>query len=61
MFATVTLKQLCAYGNCFFQALDKRKKGYKYIEKPRPNKSLKMRKGFSLKADVDTAKIQPKV
>ncbi|XP_053182837.1 NACHT, LRR and PYD domains-containing protein 1 homolog [Scomber japonicus] len=43
------------------KTVDKKKssKGYKIIEKPRPDKYLKMQQGFALKADIDTAKISP--
>ncbi|XP_078108433.1 uncharacterized protein LOC144519287 isoform X2 [Sander vitreus] len=37
----------------------KEKKGYKRIEKPRPDKYLKMQQGFKLTADIDMAKILP--
>ncbi|XP_062279142.1 uncharacterized protein LOC133983942 [Scomber scombrus] len=37
----------------------KSSKGYKFIEKPRPDKYLKMEQEFVLKADIDTAKISP--
>ncbi|XP_051261723.1 uncharacterized protein LOC127366633 isoform X1 [Dicentrarchus labrax] len=35
-------------------------KGYQLIEKPRPDKYLKMKQGFKLAADIDTARICPK-
>ncbi|XP_035528367.1 NACHT, LRR and PYD domains-containing protein 1 homolog [Morone saxatilis] len=35
-------------------------KGYQLIEKPRPDKYLKMKQGFKLAADIDTARIYPK-
>ncbi|CAK6958899.1 uncharacterized protein LOC121906043 isoform X4, partial [Scomber scombrus] len=37
----------------------KSSKGYKFIEKPHPDKYLKMEQEFVLKADIDTAKISP--
>lgn len=49
---------------CFFlQAMDKMQLsyGYKVIRKPHPEKSLKMRDRFILKADVNGAKVSPKV
>lgn len=36
-------------------------KGYEMIQKPRPDKYLKMQRCFVLTADTDTAKIQPEV
>ncbi|XP_034730276.1 apoptosis-associated speck-like protein containing a CARD [Etheostoma cragini] len=43
------------------QTVDKKKeeKGYKRIEKPRPDKYLKMQQGFKLAADINVAKILP--
>ncbi|XP_035862451.1 uncharacterized protein LOC116060966 [Sander lucioperca] len=43
------------------QTVDKKKekKGYKRIEKPRPDKYLKMQQGFKLAADIPMAKILP--
>ncbi|XP_039661994.1 NACHT, LRR and PYD domains-containing protein 1 homolog isoform X2 [Perca fluviatilis] len=38
---------------------NKEKKGYKRIEKPRPDKYLKMQQGFKLAADTNMAKILP--
>ncbi|XP_032374456.1 uncharacterized protein LOC116691180 [Etheostoma spectabile] len=44
------------------QTVDKKKeeKGYRRIEKPRPDKYLKMQQGFKLAADINVAKILPK-
>ncbi|XP_070822674.1 NACHT, LRR and PYD domains-containing protein 1 homolog isoform X2 [Chaetodon trifascialis] len=43
------------------QAVDKKKfsDGYKIIQKPRPDKYLKMQQGFTLTANIDTASILP--
>ncbi|XP_073340777.1 NACHT, LRR and PYD domains-containing protein 1a allele 5-like [Pagrus major] len=43
------------------QTLDKKKfsQRYELIQKPRPDKYLKMQQGFNLAADMDTAKILP--
>lgn len=47
----------------FFQTVDKKefREGYKTMLKSHPDKYLKMQQGFSLTADMDTAKILPKV
>ncbi|KAM4568374.1 NACHT, LRR and PYD domains-containing protein 1 homolog isoform 2-T2 [Fundulus diaphanus] len=34
--------------------------GYEVIKKPRPDKYLRMQQGFTLKAAIETAKVQPK-
>ncbi|XP_053182840.1 NACHT, LRR and PYD domains-containing protein 1 homolog [Scomber japonicus] len=45
------------------KTVDKKKssKGYEIIEKPRPDKYLKMQQGFVLKSDISTAKISPQI
>lgn len=58
MFATVTMNALL-----FFQTVDKKefREGYKTMQKSHPDKYLKMQQGFNLTADIDTARILPKV
>ncbi|KAK5862018.1 hypothetical protein PBY51_017451 [Eleginops maclovinus] len=41
------------------ETMDKKKKNFKLIQKPRPDKYLKMQQGFNLTADITTAKICP--
>ncbi|KAI3361306.1 hypothetical protein L3Q82_013478 [Scortum barcoo] len=52
---------LIPHDSALQQTVDKMEfsKGYDIIRKPRPDKYLKMQNGFTLTADIDTAKILP--
>lgn len=65
MLAVVTLKLICAEDFSFFPPQTIKNKelssGYKIIQKPYPEKSLKMCERFILTADMERAEIYPEV